>query len=137
MNKPKLYLAGKANLDDYRSYVSKSIISKNVDILNPIKIIDHSIPSDLIIDLDLTLIKNSDCILAYIEEYSAGTCMEIFYARKFLNIPVVIICDDSKFEKDIWFEGLNCEFCDSIDKGIALVRNMLFDVNLSTICNIM
>ena len=29
----------------------------------------------------------------------AGTCMEIFYARKYLNIPVVIISNDPKFEK--------------------------------------
>ena len=50
--------------------------------------------------------------------------MEIFYARKYLNIPVVIISNDPKFEKDIWFEGLGCEFCDSIDKGIELIQNM-------------
>ena len=33
--------------------------------------------------------------------------------------------NNPKFEKDIWFEGLGCEFCDSIDKGIELIQNMV------------
>ena len=118
-----IYLAGKANLTDYRENIINQY-STLFEFINPITYIPRNIDSSLIIDLDLTLIKNSDCVLAYIEEYSAGTCMEIFYARKYLNIPVVIISNDPKFEKDIWFEGLGCEFCDSIDKGIELIQNM-------------
>ena len=124
MHKPRIYLAGKASLTKFRKDTIKKY-SDEFQFINPITAIDHSMPCDLIVNMDLSLISNSDFILAYMEEYSAGTCMEIFYARKIKNIPVVIVCNDIKFEHDIWLSGLGCEYCDSIDGAIGIIDSLL------------
>lgn len=119
--KPKIYLAGKADLTFFRESMMNDHRAKRYEFINPITAIDHNLSQKIIIDLDLTLISNSDCVIAYMNEYSAGTCMEIFYARKYLIKPVIVITNEPKFENDIWLNGLGCEFVDSMDKAFDMI----------------
>jgi nucleoside 2-deoxyribosyltransferase len=109
----KVYLAGRAFETSYRKYVKKTYGDK-LFLIDPMiengvfvdtknmKIQHNGTTVESIVETDKHLIRNSDILVAYINQYTSGTSMEILYAYQ-KNIPVYLIVTLGKdFENDIW-----------------------------------
>lgn len=53
--------------------------------------------TEALVDRDLTKIRKSDGLLAYIKSKSLGTPMEIFFAARILQIPVYVITHNYQY----------------------------------------
>jgi nucleoside 2-deoxyribosyltransferase len=113
MNKLRIYLAGRAFETTYRKSVKKQY-GDDFDLIDPMiengvfvdtdkmKIHHNGATVESIVETDKHLINNCDILVAYINQYTAGTMMEILYAYQ-LNKPVyLIVTPDKNFENDIW-----------------------------------
>ena len=109
----KVYLAGRAFETTYRKQVKREYGSK-FKLIDPMiengvfvdtknmKIQHNGATVESIVENDKYLIRTSDILVAYINQYTAGTCMEILYATQ-MNKPVYLIVTPGKeFENDIW-----------------------------------
>ena len=108
----RVYLAGNVFETEYRETVKKYYGNKltivdpmdrpgvTIDIKN--KKIEHTESWAEIVENDKALIDGCSILVAVINQYSAGTCMEILYAFN-RNIPVYLIVAPGKgFDSDIW-----------------------------------
>jgi len=59
-------------------------------------------PKGEIVSNDLKVIDKCDGIIAYIEEPSFGTSMELFYCRTALQRPIYIYCKNPKYKDHPW-----------------------------------
>lgn len=114
-----VYLAGCVRETDYRktckNYKFKNNIVNFIDPLDYDKEIIHNKESyEKIIDRDLELIDKCDCLISYIREYTAGTSMEMMYA-KIRDIPIYTILSSDK-KQDIWIVGNSDKVFDTTDK---------------------
>jgi len=109
----KVYLAGRAFETTYRKQVKKEY-GKKLELIDPMiengvfvdtknmKIQHNGATVESIVETDKHLIDKSDILVAYINQYTAGTSMEILYAYQ-QNKPVCLIVTPGKdFENDIW-----------------------------------
>ena len=109
----KVYLAGRAFETTYRKQVKKEY-GDRLELIDPMiengvfvdtknmKIQHNGATVESIVETDKYLISNSAILVAYINQYTAGTMMEILFAHQ-LNIPVyLIVTPDKDFENDIW-----------------------------------
>jgi len=109
----KVYLAGRAFETTYRKQVKKEY-GKKLELIDPMiengvfvdtknmKIQHNGATVESIVETDKHLIDKSDILVAYINQYTAGTMMEILYAYQ-QNKPVCLIVTPGKdFENDIW-----------------------------------
>ena len=109
----KVYLAGRAFETTYRKQVKREYGSR-LELIDPMiengvfvdtknmKINHNGATVESIVENDKYLIDKSDILVAYINQYTAGTCMEILYAYQ-QNKPVYLIVTPGKdFENDIW-----------------------------------
>jgi len=113
MHKIRIYLAGRAFETSYRKQVKREY-GRKFELIDPMiengvfvdtknmKINHNGATVESIVENDKYLIRTSDILVAYINQYTAGTCMEILYAYQ-QNKPVCLIVTPGKdFENDIW-----------------------------------
>ncbi len=122
----KVYLAGRVWETDYRKHVHKHY-GKKLKIVDPMiengafvdlehKKVIHNGSIDDVVENDKALIDTCDILVAIVNEYSAGTMMEILYAYN-RNIPVYLIVGYSQnFENDIWLKYHSTKIFDSTYK---------------------
>lgn len=124
--KPKVYLAGRVWEVAYRNYVKKEFgdriifldpMTENGVIVNAKeRIVETDRSFEEVVESDKALINNCDIFIAIVNEYSAGTMMEIIYAYM-RNKPVYIICpEDYNFHNDIWIKYHANRFFHTIDE---------------------
>lgn len=100
MKKMKLYIAGAVREQAYREYVHKVYGDHpNLELLDPIRIVTQEFPE--VVEKDKQLIIDSDIVIAYVEEPSFGTVMEIIYAYE-QGIPVYLINPNKKHMMNFW-----------------------------------
>ena len=122
-SKQIFYLAGCVREIEYRKKMKEYEFNRNIGILDPLdsdykKLLSFSD----IITKDLNMISYSDCLVAYLDEYTAGTMMEMALAAAKI-IPVFLIINNPKMLKDVWIIGMASkvfrsieEFCEWVDK---------------------
>jgi len=97
-----IYLAGWSGETEYRTYVKKTYgDSDEVAVFDPF---DYHKPSDgkkAIVEDDKALIWHCDVLVAKVDQFSAGTMMEIQYAHSH-NIPVFVITRSTTIKIDTW-----------------------------------
>ena len=76
---------------------------------------------DYIIRCDKKDLLECANFVAFIDRYSAGTCMEILYAFEH-QIPVYIIDPSFSYRKDIWIFAHTNEFFNSIDNFVGFFK---------------
>lgn len=139
--KTKIYLAGKADLFEYRKYCIDTY-SKWFEIVNPIKndneiiknmtgftpeeiIKDNIAISDKarekIVETDKYLIDECNFLVAYINEPSFGTAMEIAYAHD-NGMCIFVITTNNKILNDIWLSVHVYKYFDSIDRCFEWIK---------------
>lgn len=147
--KPLIYLAGNGLDKLYRPYVQEHW-SSNFNFIDPIKNtykiyesfnFNHTIddvvnkkikvPEEIrnrIVEDDKILIDYSDCVVAYIEKYTAGTLMEIHYSYS-KNIPVYVVNPSLNFKDDIWLSYHSTMIFDSLDECMMYLTKEFKKVN--------
>ena len=71
-----------------------------------------------IVSYDKETLLQCSVLVAFLEKYSAGTCMEILYAAE-NQIPVYVIDPSLEFRKDIWIAAHTTKFFDTIDEFVG------------------
>jgi len=141
MSKIKAYLAGSTKAENYRSYChSDPSIKENFILNDPLQnthklfeehnlcwsdIVTKSviIPKpvrQIIVKEDKSLILQSDCVIAYIEQPTFGTVMEIMFAHIW-KIPVYVINPSKSHLHDVWLSVHWTAIFNDIDKCFAYV----------------
>ena len=120
MNRPTIYLGGSINgLNPEKVAVKFALIQEGLEylgfnVLNPIRgkkitaIKDNFIPYEPneIVHRDLNDVKNSNYMLAVMEVPGIGTSMEIMYARRFLDIPVIVVSTNRAVTEHYWIKSM-------------------------------
>jgi nucleoside 2-deoxyribosyltransferase len=113
MNKIRIYLAGRAFETTYRKNV-KFLYGKKFELIDPMiengvyvdtdkmKINHNGTTVESIVETDKHLIDTCDVFVAYIDQYTAGTMMEILYAYQRQKPVYLIVTPGKNFENDIW-----------------------------------
>jgi len=138
----KVYLAGNVKNKSYREYTLKNYSNK-LNLFDPLREIDEkAIPINFdwedyhnnkielpdhcvhkLVSSDKIAITKCDILVAYIENYSAGTIMEIKHAYDH-RVPVFIIDPTKRFRKDIWLRFHTIKFMDSIDECFKYILKL-------------
>ena len=138
----RVYLAGSVKEKSYREYALKNYSNK-LNLFEPLREIDEKvIPINFdwedyrndkinlsdyyvhkIVSSDKVAITKSDILVAYIENYSAGTIMEVKHAHDH-RVPVFIIDPTKSFRKDIWLRFHTIKFMDSIDECFKYILKL-------------
>ena len=122
----KIYLAGTTSATEYRTYCKRHC-PKNIELLDPLhntaKLLkDNNLKSisdigpdvgNKIVKDDKSMIKRSDCIMAWFNYSTVGTTMEIHLAYT-LGIPVYVINPRMLMCNDIWLRYHSTKFFSSI-----------------------
>ena len=74
-----------------------------------------------VVEYDKRVLLECSNFVAFIDRYSAGTCMELMYAYEH-NIPTYVIDSSSFFRKDIWIVAHTYEFFDEISDFVCFFR---------------
>jgi len=113
MYKIRIYLAGRAFETTYRKQVKREY-GKKFDLIDPMiengvfvdtkkmQINHNGATVESIVETDKHLISTCDVLVAYIDQYTAGTMMEILYAYQLKKPVYLIVTPGKEFEKDIW-----------------------------------
>ena len=136
----KIYLSGSIKETEYRKEV-KDKYSTIFEIKDPLEDVEKRINQkeldifrkigfsasardvvDKIVEGDIELIKKCDCLVVFMNMYSAGTIMEIRIAYD-LDIPVYIINPSRSMRKDPWIIYHTNLFFDSIDSCFDFLRH--------------
>ncbi len=129
----RIYLAGYAEERNYREYV-KEHYGTRLDLFDPMTEVDDKILGKAkkdqlneeevkaIVESDKREILKSDCVIAFMERYSAGTIMEIHHAWGH-GVPVYLIDPNGTFRKDIWIRYHIINTFDDIDSCCQHVLN--------------
>jgi nucleoside 2-deoxyribosyltransferase len=89
---------------DFKNDIQKFYIpSTTFTFLDPNPQINNTNKST-VVPIDKQLISQCNILVAYIEEVTFGTTMEIFYAHSFANKLVLVIDKWNKFSEDIWLK---------------------------------
>ena len=131
----QIYLAGGAFEVSYRKFAKKEYghkfklidpIAENGAIvdLNLNKIIHNSTEKE-IVELDKHLIDNSDILVAYINNYSAGTSMEILYSFEKPMPTYLIVTPGKNFENDIWLKYHSTKIFFGINECFDYIVNQM------------
>ena len=113
MYKIRIYLAGRAFETTYRKQVKREyghifnlidpMIENGVFVDTKKMQINHNGATvESIVETDKHLINTCDVLVAYIDQYTAGTMMEILYAYQLKKPVYLIVTPGKEFEKDIW-----------------------------------
>ncbi len=98
----KIYLAGTTDETTYRKKVHDFVFnSDEVKIIDPMIVVDQNASSLEIVETDIELISICDLLIVIINRYTAGSIMEMVYA-KFVDIPVYAIISSDKIANDPW-----------------------------------
>jgi len=122
-NKIFIYLSGSTDEKDYR-HKMKQELSSNVyiNILDPLA---YVFPDEKqTVTHDMNLIKQCDILIAYIEKFTCGTLMEIFYA-KYIKKQVFVITDNEKYRNDIWLKYHTDKFFSNIENCIEYLKQLV------------
>jgi len=118
--KIQVYLAGKKDEFGYRDYVKKNYSFLNL--FDPIEEVDSKIDDyEQIVINDKIAIENSDIIVAYINELSFGTIMEIHHSWNFQK-PVYVINPGGKYKDDVWLKYHTTKFFDKISECFDYIK---------------
>lgn len=79
-----------------------------------------------VISYDKRAIDNSDILVAYIQQPSFGTAMEICHAFEKHNITIYVINPNRKYEHDIWLTH-HCNMFFTSVEDCANQINMIYD----------
>jgi len=96
-------IQGMENEQGYREVIGKICVQLGYDVIDPWlreKIIYRKdepcwwtkVPATDFIQRDLEDIENCDVLIAYLPQLSAGTCMELFYAKR-ISKKVIIVSE--------------------------------------------
>jgi len=110
-DKIQIYLAGTTSATQYRRKFKHLVKDDNrIIIRDPMEEVDLNIDLDNCKDFsqhiklvhdDKELIKKCDVVVAYVQQYTAGTICEIIYAYE-NKIPVYLISNNDKVMNDPW-----------------------------------
>lgn len=113
MRRLKIYIAGAVREQAYREFVHRVYGDHpNLELLDPIRIVTQCFPE--VVEKDKQLIIDSDIVVAYVEEPSFGTVMEIIYAYE-QGIPVYLINPNKKHMENFWIKYHSTESFETID----------------------
>ena len=82
-----------------------------LELLDPIRIVKQEFPE--VVEKDKILIKESDILVAYVQNHSFGTCMEIIYSFEH-NVPVYTINPNKEHRENFWLKYHTTKFFDTI-----------------------
>lgn len=114
--KLRIYLAGTTTATKYRDTVHKYFTKhKYLNIIDPMKFETEKSPK--VVKEDKDAILTCDVVVAWIQQPTFGTVMEIQFAYNH-KIPVFVICDNKSIQQDPWllvhtykyFEDINSCF---------------------------
>jgi nucleoside 2-deoxyribosyltransferase len=112
VRKLKIYIAGAVREQAYREYVHRVYGDHpQLELLDPIRIVEQVFPD--VVEKDKLLIKQSDIVVAYVQNHSFGTCMEIIYAFE-NGIPVYTINPNRDHRENFWLKYHTTKFFDTI-----------------------
>lgn len=120
MKKPKIYLAGETNEQNYRDLVKKQF-NLLLDFIDPFESVDHDRSPDSIVKQDMKLIDKCDLFLAYVNTKSFGTVMEIKYAYD--NLKPVYVITTPEYSKDFWLSTHSTKTFFDIDTCLTDIFN--------------
>ncbi len=116
------YIGGSVKENEYRKKVAMHKFENAV----PIDPLDYDYKKikcfDDIIQKDLVLIDKCDFLVAYLKDYTAGTLMEIMYART-QNKPVFLIIENEDMLKDVWIIGNASKVFFSVEECLEFIDN--------------
>jgi nucleoside 2-deoxyribosyltransferase len=75
---------------------------------------------------DKAEIEHCDIFVAYIEQYTVGTSMEIYHAFLRNNIPIIVICPNHIVEGNIWIEAHVHLIFTSVEGAVKHIKSMRF-----------
>lgn len=123
-----------------KSYYILSYMPKEKDEYdNTLKIFDDTIYPDIekippkfaIIKRNKWMVKNSDFLIAYVENHFAGAYKTLQYAEKKKNIKIINLVDE-KIQKEFqeWFKKINSHLTSNFYNSIVIIkplhRNLMF-----------
>jgi len=112
MRKVKVYIAGAIREQAYREYVHNVYgDNQKLELLDPIRIVKQEFPE--VVEKDKMLIEESDILVAYVQEPSFGTVMEIIYAFE-KGVPVYLINPNKKHMMNFWIRYHSTKFFETI-----------------------
>lgn len=119
--KKKIYLAGSANLphEKYRGYI-KEKYSHIGDFKDPLYE-EKKLNYFEIVELDKELIRYCNIVIAYIENASFGTPMELMYAYEQSKL-IFIIAKNEEVKCDPWLNHHCDEIFDKIDACMCFIE---------------
>jgi len=102
MKTVKIYTAGAVRETAYREFVHK-VYGDNpkIELIDPLLIVKQIFPQ--VVEEDKRYIRECDVLVAFVEEPSFGTVMEIIYAYE-QGKPVYIINPNKKHECNFWIK---------------------------------
>ena len=112
----KVYIAGPIqgweNRQEYRQSISEvltkfsNLANLNIQILDPWKremvMYSGQTSDNSFIQRDLRDIDRADVVIAYEPQKSPGTCMELFYAKRFAKKLVIVITSQEREKLSPW-----------------------------------
>ena len=147
----RIYLAGPANELEYRKEIQENYgtvydYGYVYEFIDPIQltppfvgitledVLNGRVVLDLsqkisIVENDKILILSCKAVIAHVEKFTCGTCMEIFFAYE-NKIPVYLISSISSIRSDVWIGVHTHKITNSIDDCmVEIMKDFNIDVN--------
>ena len=124
----QIYLAGTIYVDGPAA-VWKEELSKEFHGCNDIIFFDPDPINECnlaMVPRDKSVIDNSDVFVAYIEDYTAGTSMEIYHAYLKNDTPVIVICPNGLVDNDIWIKAHSHIICKGVHEAADYIKSIVF-----------